>query len=147
MPSDTSTADLEDPASCMSEMMGLMKKIETMKAMLQSVGEAAAKGGAKDDYTMAGDEKGINDSDLPPMQDEEDESEDEEDVKEMIDADLMNDPKIAGYMEDLDALEREKANMVQQLADAQQQQADMVERLDEMKKMMALFKAGPTTVM
>lgn len=52
---------------------------------------------------------------------------------------LSNDPKLSSYMQNLNALEAEKKNMESQLASAQQQQSDMLKKLEEMKSMVNVF--------
>merc|ERR1711970_684994 len=106
--------------------MGLMQKIETMKNLLREVsaGVPTEDGGALGTPAggdMAGDVRGLEASDLPPREEESDD--DDEDFLE------ASDKGMTGYVNDLDALEKEKRDMQGQLEDAQRQQSEMVSRL------------------
>ena len=64
---------------------------------------------------------------------------------------IQTDPKLSGYLQNLNALEAEKHSMEQQLQDAQQQQNSMLKKLEEMKSMVSMFnqmsgKVGGSTV-
>ncbi|CAD7940753.1 unnamed protein product [Amoebophrya sp. A25] len=134
--------------STMSEMTGLMQKIEMMKNLLGA-------GGYEDE--LAGDSpQEVGKSDLPPdEEDSEDDAEDSPDLRELegkipeeaakiLHSKLReSDEQMETYLKDLHDLESEKLEMEQQLLAAQTQQEEMLSRMNEMKKMMTMFQSLP----